>query len=425
MSLELLEVCVRRMKKSLVSFLRRQRSAPFPDGTACQNRAGFQKKTSIRRYSLGLVVATALLCAACSSSPGSSSSSKAPGASSSNCWATAETVAQCGGMKALVAAAKKEGQLNVIALPPDWANYGSLMKGFEQKYGIKINDANPDGSSGEELAAIKSERGSSKEPDAVDIGPSFALQGQKEGLFAPFKVPTWSEIPADQKSSGGYWWDDYGGYISIGYNAKDFPEPPTSFASLLKPEFKGSVCLDGNPESAGAAFAGVFAASLANGGSLSNIQPGIAYFQKLAKKGNFVPTGASPSSIASGQCRVTIDWTYLEVQYRKSLAGKVDWKVFVPRKGLYAAYYVQAISEYAPQPAAARLWEAYLFSPAGQNGWLRGYADPVELKALEQSGQVNKEALAQLPPVHGNVAFPTQAELKAAQQLIVQKWPSV
>jgi len=422
---------MRRMKKCLGSFLQRQRPWPFlhkqRPGSLLrgQRSASFQKRTAIRWYSFGLVVATALLCAACSSSPASSSSSKSAGASSTKCWATATSVAQCGGMKALVAAAKAEGRLNVIALPADWANYGSLMKGFERKYGIKINDANPDGSSGEELAAIKSERGTSKEPDAVDIGPSFALAGQKEGLFAPFKVPTWSEIPADQKSSQGYWWDDYGGYISIGYNAKDFPQPPTSFASLLKPEFKGSVCLDGNPESAGAAFAGVFAASLANGGSLSNIDPGIAYFRKLAKDGNFVPTGASPSTIASGQCRVTIDWTYLQVQYRKSLAGKVDWKVFVPSKGLYAAYYVQAISKYAPDPAAARLWETYLFSPAGQNGWLEGHANPVELTALEQSGQVNKAALAELPPVHGQVAFPTQAELKAAQEVIVQKWPSV
>jgi putative spermidine/putrescine transport system substrate-binding protein len=27
-----------------------------------------------------------------------------------------------------------------------WANYGTIMKDFTAKYGIKINDANPDGS---------------------------------------------------------------------------------------------------------------------------------------------------------------------------------------------------------------------------------------------------------------------------------------
>jgi putative spermidine/putrescine transport system substrate-binding protein len=384
-----------------------------------------EQRRTVRGRRLGAAAVVVLAgsgLAACSSS---SSTAPAADATATSCWATATSVAQCGGMSALVKAAKAEGHLNAIALPPDWANYGSIMKGFEKKYGITVNDANPDGSSGEELAAIKSERGTAKEPDVVDIGPSFALEGQKEGLFAPFKVPTWSEIPADQKSTAGYWWDDYGGYIAIGYNAKDFAQPPTSFASLEKPEFKGSVCLDGNPESAGAAFAGVYAAALANGGSLSNIEPGIAYFRTLAKEGNFVPTGASPSTIASGQCRVTIDWTYLQVQYEKSLAGKVDWKVFVPSPGVYAAYYVQAISRYAPDPAAARLWETYLFSPAGQNGWLQGDADPVELAALEQDGQVDRAALAQLPPVHGQPQFPTQAELNAAEQLVLQQWPSV
>src|SRR5689334_24044762 len=56
-----------------------------------------------------------------------------------------------GGMDALVTAAKKEGQLNVIALPPDWANYGAIIKGFSDKYGIKVNSAQPDAASQDEI----------------------------------------------------------------------------------------------------------------------------------------------------------------------------------------------------------------------------------------------------------------------------------
>ena len=41
-------------------------------------------------------------------------------------------------MSKLVAAAKKEGTLNVIALPPTWANYGNIIKTFTAKYGIKV-----------------------------------------------------------------------------------------------------------------------------------------------------------------------------------------------------------------------------------------------------------------------------------------------
>src|ERR1700757_5560 len=47
-------------------------------------------------------------------------------------------------MKELIAQAKKEGHLNTIALPPDWANYGEIMSTFSKKYGIGITNDNPD-----------------------------------------------------------------------------------------------------------------------------------------------------------------------------------------------------------------------------------------------------------------------------------------
>ena len=80
-------------------------------------------------------------------------------------------------MNALVAAAKKEGHLNVITLPADWANYGTIMKDFTAKYGIKITDANPDGTSQDELNAIKQTKGQSRAPDVVDVGTAVRRQG--------------------------------------------------------------------------------------------------------------------------------------------------------------------------------------------------------------------------------------------------------
>ena len=49
-----------------------------------------------------------------------------------------------GSMDKLVAAAKEEGQLTVIALPHDWCGYGALIDGFKTKYGLKVNELNPD-----------------------------------------------------------------------------------------------------------------------------------------------------------------------------------------------------------------------------------------------------------------------------------------
>src|SRR5258708_21041070 len=75
------------------------------------------------------------------------------------------------GLKTIVANAKKEGHLNTIALPPDWANYGEIMSTFTTKYGIGITNDNPDGSSAQENQAVASLKGDSPSPDVVDDGP--------------------------------------------------------------------------------------------------------------------------------------------------------------------------------------------------------------------------------------------------------------
>ena len=188
-------------------------------------------------------------------------------------------------MTALIAAAKKEGQLNVITLPSNWANYGTIMKDFTAKYGIKINDANPDGSSQDELNAVNQLKGQSRAPDVLDVGTAFAVKGDQEGILAPYKVATWSDIPADAKAADGTCYADYGGYVAIGYNSAKVKTPPTSFADLLKPIYKNEVAINGNPTQASAAFSAVYAAALANGGSLSNIDARHHVLQEAAQRG--------------------------------------------------------------------------------------------------------------------------------------------
>ena len=63
----------------------------------------------------------------------------------------ATSIKDFGGMNGLVTACKKEGKLNVITLPRDWANYGEAMDLFSKAFGVKIFDDNPDGSSAYEV----------------------------------------------------------------------------------------------------------------------------------------------------------------------------------------------------------------------------------------------------------------------------------
>ena len=84
-----------------------------------------------------------------------SAAASAAGAATTTDASKAASAAALGGMDALVAAAKKEGTLNVITLPANWANYGNILKAFTAKYGIKIVSTNPDGSSQDELNEVK------------------------------------------------------------------------------------------------------------------------------------------------------------------------------------------------------------------------------------------------------------------------------
>jgi len=372
-----------------------------------------------------VAVGSIALAAGCSS--GSSSSTPASGASSggsSTNWTTATSAAAGGGMNALIAEAKKEGHLNVITLPADWANYGTIMKDFTAKYGIQITDENPDGTSQDELNAIAQTKGQSRAPDVVDVGTAFAAKGQTSGDWAPYKIATWDNIPANSKDPNGNYYADYGGYVAIGYDTSRVKNPPSSFKSLLSGPYKNMVALNGSPTQAGAAFAGVYAAALANGGSFSNIAPGVAYFKQLHQDGNFVPVTGSASTMESGQTPILIWWDYL-------LASEVgakykNLKIVIPTDSHYAAYYDQAISKSAPDPAAARLWEEYLYSTEGQNLFLAGGTRPIELTNLVSAGTENKTAYAALPPAPpGGITFPSIAQQNTAETVVAQQWPTV
>jgi putative spermidine/putrescine transport system substrate-binding protein len=328
-------------------------------------------------------------------------------------------------LKELVAAARKEGHLNTIALPPDWANYGEIMSTFQKKYGIGITNDNPDGSSAQENEAVRSLKGDKRAPDVVDDGPAFAISGTAEGLFARYFNRNFATIPRAMKDTRGFWAGDYWGAISIGYNANIVKTAPKTWKDLLKPDYKGKVALNGSPLTSGSAVAGVFAAALANGGSLNDVGPGIDFFAQLKQAGNFIPVQSTPQTVASGQTPISIDWDYLNLAYVKEFPP-ANWKVTVPSDGVYGAYYCQAINASAPHPWAARLWQEFLYSDQGQLLWLKGYSHPARFQDLARRKVVPKNLLAALPAasIYAQVKFASSGQQTKAKALIAQQWPS-
>lgn len=328
----------------------------------------------------------------------------------------ATSAADFGGMDGLVAAAKEEGALNVIALPPDWANYGAIIKAFSEKYGIMVNSAQPDAASQDEINAANQQKGKSTAPDVFDLGQSVALANT--AMFAPYRVEKFDEISDSFKDPDGKWVNDYGGFMSIGYDSSQVPDI-TSVDDLMKPEFRGRVALNGDPTQAGAAFSGVMMAALSQGGSPDDIAPGVEFFRKLNEAGNFLPVDPTPATIESGQTPVVIDWDYLNVVETKKLPS---WKVYIPNNAVLAGYYFQAINADAPHPAAARLWQEFLFSDEGQNLYLQGGARPVRANSMVTAGTIDMEAYRVLPPVDGSSQFVSEAQNDAAKKYLEANW---
>ncbi len=331
--------------------------------------------------------------------------------------AEAATSAQdFGGLEGLVKAAKGEGELNVIALPPDWANYGALIKAFSDKYGIKVNSAQPDASSQDEINAANQQKGRSSAPDVFDLGQSVALANT--ALFAPYKVETFDDIPAAFKDADGTWVNDYGGYMSIGFDSAKVP-PVTGVNDLLKPEYQGKVALNGDPTQAGAAFSGVLMVALSQGGSVDDIAPGVEFFRKLKEAGNFLPVDPTPATIESGQTPVVIDWNYTNASETKKLPS---WQVVVPPENPVAGYYYQAVSKDAPHPAAARLWQEFLYSDEGQNLFAEGGVRPVRADNMIADGTLDEKVAAAIPVVDGPVTVPTPQQTEAASKYLADHW---
>lgn len=356
---------------------------------------------------IAVIAAAAITLSACAASTPAASDVDA---------ATATSAEDFGGMDALIEAAKAEGQLNVIALPDNWANYGEIKALFEEKYGITVNSADPDISSAEEIAAADNLKGQDTAPDVFDLGTAVTLDSLD--YFAPYQVANWDEIPAENKEETGLYVNDYTGSMSIGYDSNSVPKP-TSLDDLLGSEYKGAVAINGDPTQAGAAFAAIGLATVQQGGTLDDFTPGIEFFSELNKAGNFLPVNATGATIAAGETKVVFDWSYNNLAAAATVDG---WEVTTLPGEVYTSFYNQAISKDAPHPAAARLWQEFIYSAEAQNLFIVGGAYPVTIQTLQDAGTVDTAALDALGELKGDLVTPTPEQAEANAAILAEKW---
>jgi len=327
-------------------------------------------------------------------------------------------------MQTLTTNAKKEGQLQAIGIPPEWADYKYNLAAYTKNYGLNVAyQVEAEYSSAQELVVFKNSK-THPHGDIGDVGFKFGPTSIQQGLVTPYIHSHWDDIAAELKDPKGNWCTEYYGAQAFVINTDLVKQPPATFQDLLKPAYKNMVGIDGDPRQANDAFLAVFSAAQANGGSLDNIQPGIDFFAKLKKNGNFTAARSSVANIGKGEVAIAIMWDYLGLGFRDQLAGKPNLKVVIPSDGSLIGPYVSIVNKTAPHPYAARLWIEYIFSDEGQLFYLTGYAHPARYQALVSAGKVPADLAAKLPPAeqYANVKSPSPDQLNAASSVITQNW---
>lgn len=305
--------------------------------------------------------------------------------------------AKAGDIDAMAALAKKEGAIVSYGMPDDWANWGESWKDFTARYGLTHQDT--DMSSADEIAKFLAEK-DKPVADVGDIGIAFGNQAREKGAVAPYKSRYWSEVPAGVKDPDGYWTAAYQGTIVFMVNTKKAPFVPKTFKELLDPRLKGMVSTS-DPMKAGQGQAAVVAAAFANGGDEKNIKPGIDFWKKLVQAGNYKQIDVLAANFQKGEVVIGVLWDFNALNYRANIKMENDLQIVVPQDATISVPYVAIINKWAPHPCAARLWNEWLFSDAGQTYLAKGYARPIRA-----SVKLPDDVKAKLPP---------EADYKAAR----------
>lgn len=285
----------------------------------------------------------------------------------------------------LVAAARKEGAVNSVGMPDDWANWEATWKDIGSQYGLTHVDT--DMSSAEELSKFAAER-SNASADIGDVGFEFGALAAQRGLAAAYKPSTWSQIPDWARDKDGLWMLAYTGTISFAV-ASDVANPPKSWADLLTGTYKIAA---GDVGKASQSNAAVLACAIAMGGSETNVGPAMDFFAKLAKQKRLLTITALPANMAKGEIQVGLMWDFNALSYRDKV-GSGRFNVQIPQDGTVTSGYTTVINKFAKHPAAAMLTREFIFSDKGQNNLAEGYARPIRVDHITLSDSAKTKLL--------------------------------
>ncbi|WP_059049181.1 ABC transporter substrate-binding protein [Paenibacillus senegalimassiliensis] len=359
-----------------------------------------------KTLALGLVLCLFMLAlVACGDASGNTPAASADG----NAGAPAEELT----LAELEAKAKEEGSVVSVGMPDTWANWKDTWEDLKSKYGLEHSDT--DMSSADEINKFEAEK-NKPTADIGDVGIAFGPVAVDRGVTQPYKTSYWDEIPDWAKDADGHWIVGYQGSISIFTNTDLVKSPPQSWEDMKNGDYKIIV---GDVTKAAQAQMAVLAAAIAFGGDETNLEPGIAYFEELAKQGRLSNAEASLANMEKGEVEVTLLWDFNALNFKDQL-GPDKFNVAIPEEGSVVSGYATIINKYAPHPHAAKLAREYILSDEGQINLAKGYARPIR-----DSVKLPEDVAAKLLPAEAYTSVKPVGDYQAweeAAKKLPQLW---
>jgi len=296
----------------------------------------------------------------------------------------------------------------------EWADWGSQQRAIKEKFGIELPPDNKN--SGQSIAALIAEQ---KSPiaDVVYLGGIASDAAKNAGVLQPYKPVGWDQIPSDLKDPDGHWFSVHSGTMGFFVNtaALGSVPVPTSWADLLKPEYKGMVgYLD--PTSAAVGQLGVMAVNLAMGGSYDNLDPAIKYFNELAENDPIVPKQTSYARVVSGEIPILLDYDFNA--YRAQYTDQAPVAFVIPQEGTVVMPYVIGLVKDAPNAENGQKILDFVLSPESQKMWGDAFLRPVFAEHMSAESKAKF-----LPDSEYERATPIDLKkLAAAQDQIIQRY---
>jgi iron(III) transport system substrate-binding protein len=253
--------------------------------------------------------------------------------------------------------------LNVYTIWPE--NYARPMfQEFEKQTGIKVNFLRF--SSGEALARVIAEKNNPR-VDVLFGGPveTFAA-GIKEGIFEPYKSPSFAKLPARFKQADGQWTaiadDPLVFMTNAAFLKANNLKPPASWDDLLNPAYKDMLQM-ADARTSGTAVTRIFSVLEVNG---RDEDKAFAYLKKLRKNVQVYTKsgGGGTLPVGLGQAGGGI---FFIVDALETKAKGYDVVVSFPKEGIGSSAEAIALIKGAKNPDAAKKLIDFATSAAMQS----------------------------------------------------------